>query len=507
MGRMTEDESAPSPAERRARTTGARMSALARLPVFFALQGRRVALAGGSEAAAWKAELLSAAGAEVVVFALEPCEDLAALAAAPPGGPIRLVARGWTPDDLASAALAIGAIEDDAEGERFARAARDRGVPVNVVDKPAFCDFAFGAIVNRSPLVVGISTDGAAPVFGQAVRAKIEAVIPQGFRRWAEAARGWRPAVAALALSHQGRRRFWERFTEAALETPEAGPSPELREDLLARAEAERVEAPRGSVALVGAGPGDPELLTLKAVRVLQSADVVLYDDLVAPAVLDVARREAKKMLVGKTGYKPSCKQDDINALMVSLAKQGKRVVRLKGGDPMVFGRAGEEISAARAAGIPVEVVPGISAAQGAASRLAVSLTHRDHARRLQFITAHARDGKLPRDLDWQALADPAATTVVYMPQRTWGELAERAMAAGLDPHVPALAVFSATRPEEFRVVATVSTLKDKLDTAVADKSAAGKAVGPCLILFGHAMGEAAVFAAEVGDEAQAARG
>ncbi|MBS7553457.1 siroheme synthase CysG [Ancylobacter dichloromethanicus] len=479
------------------------MAPLARLPVFFALAGRRIVLAGGSEAAAWKAELLSAAGARVEVFAAAPCEDLVELAAAPPDGPLLLVARDWTPADLAGAALAIGAIEEDEEGERFAQAARAAGVPVNVVDKPAFCDFAFGAIVNRSPLVVGISTDGAAPVFGQAVRAKIEAVIPQGFKRWAEAARSWRPAVAALALSYQGRRRFWERFTEAALETPEVEPSQALRETLLGRAAMERTDAPRGSVALVGAGPGDPELLTLKAVRVLQSADVVLYDDLVAPAVLDVARREAKKMLVGKTGYRPSCKQDDINALMVSLAKQGKRVVRLKGGDPMMFGRAGEEIAAARKAGVPVEVVPGITAAQGAASRLTVSLTHRDHARRLQFITAHARDGKLPRDLDWQALADPAATTVVYMPQRTWAELAAKAMAAGLDPATPAVAIFAATRPEERQVPATVATLQVALDAAVADGAG-----GPCLILFGHAIGEAAAFALpDALDEAHAARG
>ncbi|QFR35179.1 uroporphyrinogen-III C-methyltransferase [Ancylobacter sp. TS-1] len=480
------------------------MAPLARLPVFFALAGRRVVLAGGSEAAAWKAELLSAAGAEVEVYAAEPCEDLLALAATPPDGPLRLIARDWTPADLAGAALAIGAIEDDEEGARFAQAAHAAGVPVNVVDKPAFCDFAFGAIVNRSPLVVGISTDGAAPVFGQAVRAKIEAVIPQGFKRWAEAARGWRSSVSALGLSYQGRRRFWERFTQAALETPEAAPTDTMRENLLARAEAERADAPRGSVALVGAGPGDPELLTLKAVRVLQSADVVLYDDLVAPAVLDVARREARKMLVGKTGYKASCKQDDINALMVSLAKQGKRVVRLKGGDPMVFGRAGEEIAAARAAGLPVEVVPGISAAQGASSRLAVSLTHRDHARRLQFITAHARDGKLPRDLDWQALADPAATTVVYMPQRTWAELAGKAMEAGLDPATPAIALFSATRPEERQVPATVATLAQALEQAVADGAS-----GPCLVLFGHAIGEAAAFALprDAAEEAQAARG
>ncbi|HSI41986.1 MAG TPA: siroheme synthase CysG [Xanthobacteraceae bacterium] len=472
------------------------MEPLARLPVFFALQGRRVLLAGGSAAAAWKAELISAAGAEVEIFADEVCDELEALIADPPGGSLRLVARGWRPEDFAGAALAICATEDDEEAARFAAAARAAGVPVNVVDKPAFCDFAFGAIVNRSPLVVGISTDGAAPVFGQAVRAKIEAVIPQGFRRWAEAARHWRPHVTRLGLSYQGRRRFWERFTYEALAAPDAVPELALRDALAAQAERERTATEAGAIALVGAGPGDPELLTLKAVRVLQAADVVLYDDLVAPAVLDVARREAKKMLVGKTGYRPSCKQDDINALMVALARQGKRVVRLKGGDPLIFGRAGEEIAAARDAGIPVELVPGISSAQGAASRIGVSLTHRDHARRLQFVTAHARDGKLPRDLDWAALADPAATTVVYMPQRTWPELAAKAMAAGLDPATPAHAVFAATRPQERRVAATVGTLAAALEQAVADGAA-----GPCLVLFGFALGEAAAAAVQADDQ------
>ena len=176
-----------------------------------------------------------------------------------------------------------------------------------------------------------------------------------------------------------------------------------------------------GSVTLVGAGPGDPELLTLRAVRALQSADVILFDDLVSRDVLDFARREARKMLVGKTGFGPSCKQDDINALMVSLAKQGKRVVRLKGGDPLIFGRAGEELDACKAANIPVEVVPGITAAQGAAAKLGLPLTDRKHARRLQYVTGHAKDGQLPDDLDWQSLADPATTTAIYMPTQDAG--------------------------------------------------------------------------------------
>src|SRR5579863_8949366 len=408
-----------------------RMAALSRLPAFFALQGKRGLVAGRTQAAVWKAELLSAAGAQVDIFAPAATQDMRALAAAPPVGAVLLHEREWTPADFAGAAIAVGDCADDDEATAFAMAARAAGVPVNVIDRPAFCDFSFGAIVNRSPLVIGISTDGASPVFGQAIRAKIEALIPKGFARWADAARAWRPQVQALALPFRDRRSFWERFTERAVAAPDAAPTDADLAALIAPAAAQNNA---GSVVLVGAGPGDPELLTLRAVRALQSADVILFDDLVAADILDFARREAKKMLVGKTGHAPSCKQDDINALMVSLAKAGRRVVRLKGGDPMIFGRADEEIAACRAAGIAVDVVPGVTAAQAAASRLKVSLTRRAQARRVQYITGHGRDGKLPTDIDWASLADQAATTVVYMPTRTLPELVTRAVQAGLDP-------------------------------------------------------------------------
>ena len=409
-----------------------RMEPLARLPVFLALEGRRAVVAGGTPAAAWKAELLSAAGAAVEVYAPEPCEEMLALAAEPPRGTIVIHRRAWTLDDIRGAAIAIGACESDDEAAHFAAAARAAGVPVNVIDKPKFCDFAFGAIVNRSPLVIGISTDGAAPVFGQAIRAKLEALIPRGFAHWAEAARRWRGEVKSSGLSFNGRRRFWQIFTAHAVEQsrPRAGSSPTTT-GCWRRHAAEAASAEHGSVTLVGAGPGDPELLTLRAVRALQSADVILFDDLVSPEILEFARREAKKMLVGKTGHGPSCKQDEINALMVGLAKAGRRVVRLKGGDPMIFGRAGEEIAACRKAGIAVEVVPGITAAQGAASRLGVSLTQREVARRVQYVTGHGADGALPTDIDWRSLADPAATSIVYMPVKTLGELAARAITAG----------------------------------------------------------------------------
>lgn len=457
-----------------------RMEPLARLPLFFALEGKRALVAGGSSAAAWKAELLSAAGATVDVFSAKPSDELLTLAALPPKGEVRLHLRDWCDGDFRGAAIAIGACETYEEADAFAQAARAAGVPVNVIDKPDFCDFSFGSIVNRSPLVIGISTDGAAPVFAQAIRAKLEAIIPQGFALWAEAARRWRARLAEQGLSFAGRRRFWQHFTAHALAHPNVAPSPDNFDTVLATTRADGVRVERGSVTLVGAGPGDPELLTLRAVRALQSADVILFDDLVSREVLDFARREAKKMLVGKSGHGPSCKQSEINALMLQLALAGKRVVRLKGGDPMIFGRAAEEIADCRAEGIAVEVVPGITAAQGAAARLGISLTHRATARRLQYVTGHGADGRLPDDIHWPSIADPSATTVVYMPKKTMREFVDAALAAGLDPATPAAAVTDATRPGESAMTSTIAELPAILN-AIQPK-------GATLVMIGRAL-------------------
>jgi uroporphyrin-III C-methyltransferase/precorrin-2 dehydrogenase/sirohydrochlorin ferrochelatase len=454
------------------------MEALARLPVFFALGGRRAVVAAGNAMAAWKIELLSAAGAHVDVFAAEPAEEVVTATEA---ADVTLHRRAIADEDFAGAALAIGAFDDEAPAAEFAAQARAAGVPVNVVDRPAVSDFSFGTIVNRSPLVVGISTDGAAPVFAQAIRAKIEAMIPLGFARWTEAARRWRDQVKSSGLSFGGRRRFWQLFTGHAVANPGREPETHDFDALLDATRREGDSVDHGSVTLVGAGPGDPELLTLRAVRALQSADVILFDQLVSSGVLDFARREAKRMLVGKAGYGPACKQDEINRLMITLAKAGKRVVRLKGGDPMIFGRGGEELEACRAAGLSVEVVPGITAAQGAASRLGVALTHRSAARRLQYVTGHGSDGKLPRDIDWGAIADPTATTVVYMPARTLAELAATGISNGLDPATPAVAIVKATRPGEAVVAAPIRDLAARLGELPP---------GPVLVMIGRVFAE-----------------
>ena len=459
-----------------------RMDRLARLPVFLALAGKRAVLAGGSAAAAWKAELLSAAGARVEVYAESASEEMRQIASESPQHAIVLHGRAWATDDLKGAVIAVGGFDDDDAAGAFAVAARAAGVPVNIIDKPALCDFSFGSIVNRSPLVIGISTDGAAPVFAQAIRAKLEALLPKGFALWAEAAARWRSMVKASGLSFAGRRKFWQLFTAHAVTRADQAPSNDDFVLLLNEVRGLGVAVESGSVTLVGAGPGDPELLTLRAVRALQGADVILFDDLVSPDVLDFARREAKKLLVGKTGYGPSCKQDDINALMVSLARRGKRVVRLKGGDPLIFGRAGEEIAACKEAGIVVDVVPGITAAQGAAACLRMPLTDRRHVRRLQYITGHAKDGNLPADIEWRGLADPATTTAIYMPLRTLGALADKAIAEGLDPRTRAIAVARATYPDQVVIAAGFGELPARLEAA--------DLVGPVLIIMGSVCGE-----------------
>jgi uroporphyrin-III C-methyltransferase / precorrin-2 dehydrogenase / sirohydrochlorin ferrochelatase len=332
----------------------ARIAPLARLPVFLKLDGRRVVVAGASAAAAWKAELLAAAGARVDVYAPAPGAELLALRGGV-RGIVNIHARSWTAADFAEAALAVGACDDDGEAARFAAAARAAGVPVNVIDKPAFCDFAFGAIVNRSPLVIGVSTDGATPVFAQAIRARLEALIPHGFAQWAEAAARWRPRAKtlgrALAL------RFWEKFARRAIARAHLSPSEADLQALLAESGGEQATAPT----IVVVAPDDAELLTLRAVRTLQSADVILFDRAVAAAILDFARREARRMLVAASNPISANEQIGPETSMIALARAGRRVVRLVSADEASLARAEAEIAACRAAGVAVEWIPDVT--------------------------------------------------------------------------------------------------------------------------------------------------
>ena len=433
------------PISRQPSETGpGRIGALSVLPVFLDLSGRRAVVAGASDAAAWKAELLAAAGASVDVFVGEGPASPEMLTAAERESGITLVATGWTGACLGGAKVALADVENDDEARAFRDAARSAGVPCNVIDRPAFCDFQFGTIVNRSPVVIGISTSGAAPILGQAVRRRIETLLPPSLAGWGKLAARLRERVAERLAPGPARRRFWEVLVDRALGPP---PGAEAEHALLGGIGSAAVSKRPGHVTFVGAGPGEAELLTLKAVRALQAADVILFDDLVSDDVLELARREAKRILVGKRAGRPSCKQHEINAMMVRLAKAGRRVVRLKSGDPMIFGRAGEEIAALEAEGLPYDVVPGITAGLALAATLGLSLTHRDHAKSVRFVTGHSQHGGLPQDLDWRAVADPSATTIFYMGARTALQIAARLIADGMATETPVVTAANVGRP------------------------------------------------------------
>ncbi|MCA2377075.1 siroheme synthase CysG [Agrobacterium sp. 22-211-1] len=464
------------------RNEPARMERLAKLPIFWGLEGKCVVLVGGSEGAAWKAELLLACGAELRLYCEENelSESFAALVSRSPM--LTWHDRPWGPDIFEGAELALADCETDEEAEKFYNTARTAGVPVNVIDKPEFCQFQFGSIVNRSPVVVSISTDGAAPILAQAIRRRIETLLPLALKDWGALAQTIRERVNLRLAPGPARRSFWEKFVDRAF-TERLDESSEERLLTDIGAQAARTGSGHGLVTLVGAGPGDAELLTLKAVRALQAADVILFDDLVSAEVLELARREAKRMLVGKRGGRESCKQEDINDMMIRLAKAGKRVVRLKSGDPMIFGRAGEEIAALEAENIPVDVVPGITAASAMASRLGISLTHRDHAQSVRFVTGHSRQGKLPENIDWASLSNPAVTTVFYMGGRTAADIQSSLLANGMPASTPVAVMISVSRANEQRWCGSLAQLAAAVERLGVNE--------PVLIGIGDAFGAA----------------
>ncbi len=318
------------------------MQGLASLPVFFDLADKRVLLAGGTPEAAWKAELLQAAGAIVEVFGADPSDEMQALAAQ--AATVTLIGRDWTESDFAGATLAVGDFATEEEAARFCAAARRAGVPVNVVDKPDYCDFQFGTIIDRSPLVIAISTSGAAPVFALALRGRLEALLPASLKRWAEAAKAWRPKLTDVP----SRRRFWEIFTTRALTS--RAPDERDFDDMIAAARRETADSQRGAIALIGITSADPEMLTLKALRLLQAADVVFHDRAVAPSIVEIARRESAKIIVNAA--------DDIAAQTIARAQKGARIAWLVAGDLSRF-----DALAFQAAGCTVEIVPGAGTA------------------------------------------------------------------------------------------------------------------------------------------------
>lgn len=380
------------------------------LPLFHNLQGRHVLVVGGGEIALRKARLLADAGACLRVVAPEIDSHLVALVEQSQG---LVHHRGYASGDLEGAVLVIAATDDEPLNAQISRDAQARGVPVNVVDAPALCSVIFPAIVDRSPLIVAVSSAGDAPVLARLIRAKIETWIPSAYGQLAGLAKRFRQQVKQLFPDVQQRRVFWEDVFQGPIAERVLSGQPAEAERMLAERVAGGAPKPLGEVYLVGAGPGDPDLLTFRALRLMQQADVVLYDRLVAEPIIEMCRRDAERIYVGKRRADHAVPQEQINRLLIDLAKQGKRVLRLKGGDPFIFGRGGEEIGELAAHGIPFQVVPGITAASGCAAYAGIPLTHRDHAQSVRFVTGHLKDGS--SDLPWADLTSPGQTLVFYM--------------------------------------------------------------------------------------------
>lgn len=434
------------------------------LPIFLDVRGRPAIVIGGGAIAARKAELLVRSGARVTVIAPRLVPAFEALLAT---GRVEHRAGQFAPDALVGAAVIIAATDQPTINARVADAARERGIPINVVDDLELSTFIVPAIVDRDPVVVAVGTSGNAPVLARYVRERIEALLPPQLGKLATLAGRWRRRVARTLRTVLERRRFWERVFSGpvathALAGHEAQAEFELRRELKRSAAAPSNGV--GEVYIVGAGPGDPDLLTLKAARLLQQADVVLYDRLIPEAVLDRARRDAERIYVGKEAGDHHVTQAQTQRLMVELALQGKRVCRLKGGDPFVFGRGGEEIEALVERQIPFTVVPGITAALGAAAYSGIPLTHRDCAQSVVFVTGHAREGGATPD--WRELARPGQTVVFYMGLSQLRNLVAELTKAGAPLTLPAAVVERATLPDQRVITATLGTLAAEVEAA-----------------------------------------
>lgn len=440
------------------------------LPIFLKVRGRRALVVGGGAAAARKVAWLRRAGARVTVVAPRVVDALK-----DPAIEVRL--RSFAAADIAGFALVIAAADDAALNRRIHLLASDAGVPVNVVDRPELCTFIVPAVIDRSPLVIALSSGGAAPVLVRVLRARLEMLLPQALGRVARIAGSFRQAARKMLPDGAARRRFWETLFDAAgIERLCATDEQGGRRAIAAALDRAAVGGdPEGRVALVGAGPGDPDLLTVRALRLMQQADVVLHDRLVSSETLDLVRREAERIDVGKRCGRSAMTQDAINRLMVELARQGRRVVRLKAGDPFVFGRGGEELEFLARHDVPFEVVPGITAALGCAAYAGIPLTHRAHAQSCVFVTARGADGAV--DLDWKSLTRPRQTIVVYMGLGAVAGLTANLIAQGADPVTPAAAIENGTRPDQRVVVATLAGL--------AEAVAARRLAGPALVVIG----------------------
>ena len=427
------------------------------LPVFLDLKKRNVLVAGGGEVAARKIDLLLRAGANVNVVAPRLCTTLQQLSEADKVLHLedeydeQLLLQGIT--------LVIAATDDEAVNRQISEDAQALGLPVNVVDQPELCTFILPSIIDRSPVMVAISTGGASPVLGRMLRARLETLIPASYGKLAELARRFRAPVKEKFSNLSQRRRFWERILHGSVAEMVVSGRGEAAEAVLQKAleSVDESQLDKGEVYLVGAGPGDPDLLTFRALRLMQQADVVLYDRLVSPQVLDLVRREAERIYVGKKRDFHAMRQEEINQQLIALAKEGKQVLRLKGGDPFIFGRGGEEIAGLAEEGIPFQIVPAVTAAAGCASYAGIPLTHRDYAQSVIFVTGQLKDGSV--DLPWETLVQPSQTVVVYMGLAGLEIICRRLMEHGASAETPAAIVQQGTTPAQKVYAGTLTSL------------------------------------------------
>ncbi|MBU9816708.1 uroporphyrinogen-III C-methyltransferase [Rahnella sp. C60] len=426
------------------------------LPIFADLKQRPVLVVGGGEVAARKIDLLLRAGAQVriVAQALSPELEQRRQAAE-----ISWSAQAFLPEQLDDVFLVIAATDDAALNAEVFEQANLRHVLANVVDDQPKCSFIFPSIVDRSPIVVAISSSGKAPVLARMLREKLETLLPNSLGQMADIAGRWRENVKAQFSCMRSRRRFWEHaFAGRFASLASAGKLAEAERALQQQLENAEDISHSGHVTLVGAGPGDAGLLTLRGLQVMQQADVVLYDHLVSEEVLDLVRRDADKICVGKRAGSHSVAQEETNRLLVELAQQGKKVVRLKGGDPFIFGRGGEELQAVQAAGIPFQVVPGVTAAAGATAYAGIPLTHRDYAQSVIFVTGHCRPEN--NGVQWETLAKGQQTLAIYMGTLKAAEISQQLIAHGRAAHTPVAVIGRGTRSDQQVLTGTLDNLE-----------------------------------------------
>ena len=430
------------------------------LPIFLSVRDELCVVVGGGEIATRKVALLLRTGALVQVIAPELCPNLSKLREE---GRIEHIARNYRAGDLDDAYLAIAATNATEANHEVAAAGRALSIPVNVVDHPEDGSFIMPSIIDRSPVIAAVSTGGASPVLARLLRSRLESLIPAGYGRLAELAGKFRDRVKHKFADPADRRRFWdcilqgnvaERVFSGHMEEAELLMEQELRDRPL--------QPGMGEVYLVGGGPGDPDLLTFRALRLMQQADVVVYDRLVAKAVLDMTRSDAERIYVGKERDNHSMRQEEINQLLADLAKQGKRVVRLKGGDPFIFGRGGEEIDTLASQGVPFQVIPGITAASGCASYAGIPLTHRDYAQSVTFVTGHLKDNTM--NLNWKQLAQPSQTVVFYMGLKGLPVISRELQAHGMPAETPAALVQQGTTHLQRVFTGTIASLPELVE-------------------------------------------